>query len=261
MEKNLKAAIEQLQATAAALTPELLDAICRNAEQSRTRFEKALIRFNEAREARQRRARSGAAQSSLRLQELDKRKADLTDAIGNAYSEQQIEKAHELEAELEELAREEYGVKEAATHVQAVKVRGDLGLFAELKDAYDKKRAEEAAVNEDLEQLRKELRTLEGLISSYSLRAKDLTRAYTLADNPADEQMVEAAESIIGPLDLSGGMEGFGEGAAAEKRAKIAVVCRSSQNKEPAGKLKNTPAFRKWIELLKQLPKGGAKHE
>ena len=258
MEKNLKAAIEQLQATTAALTPELLDAICRNAEQSRARFETALIRFNEDREDRQSGARSGAAQRSLRLQEIDKRKADLTDAIGDAYSEQQIEKAHELEAELEELAREEYGVKEAAKHVQAVKVRGDLGLFAELKDAYDKKTAEEAAVYEGLEQLRHELRKLEILLGNYALKARDLSSAYSSLNGPAEEQMVEAAESILGPLDLSEGMEGFDN---RERDAKIAIVCKSSQSKDPAGKLKNTPAFRKWIELLKQLPKGGAKHE
>lgn len=258
MEKALKAAIKQLQATTAALTPDLLDEICRNAEQSRARFETALIHFTDDREDRQSGTRSGAAQRAHRLQEIDKRKADLTDAIGDAYSEQQIEKARELEAELEELAREEYGVKEAAKHVQAVKVRGDLGLFAELKAAYDQKKAEEAAAYEGLEQLRYELRKLEILIGNYALKAKNFSSAYSPRNGPAEEQMVKAAESIIGTLDLSGGLEGFD---GREGYAKIAIVCNSSQTKDPAGKLKNTPAFLKWLELLKQLPKGSAKHE
>ena len=258
MEKNLKATIEQLQATTAALTPELLDAICRNAAQSRARFETALIRFNEDREDRQSGARSGAAQRSLRLQEIDKRKADLTDAIGDAYSEQQLEKAHELEAELEELAREEYGVKEAAKHVRAIKVRGDLGLFADLRVAYENKKAEEEAAYLALLDLSSELKKLGEIVSSYEKKAAAGSRAYSVVKGPAEDDMVEAAESILGPLDLSGGLEGFDK---REHDAKIAIVCNSSLSKDPAGKLKSTPAFKKWIDLLKTIQKGETRHE
>ena len=258
MEKNLKTAIEKLQAAAAVLTPELLDAIGKGARESRVQYEEALLRFTDDREDRQSGARSGAAMRARRLQEIEKQKADLTDAIGDAYSEQQIEKAHALEGELEDLAREEYGVKEAAKHVGTVKVRGDLGLFADLKAAYDRKTAEEQAALQILEQLRSELRKLEVLVRNYKEKAADLSKAYNSLNGPAEDQMVEAAESILGPLDLTGGLEGFD---GREHAAKIAIVCRSSQSKDPVGKLKNAPAFKKWIELLKKLPKGGVSHE
>lgn len=258
MDKNLKTAIEKLKAAAAVLTPELLDAIGKEAMERRAEYEEALHRFTEDREDRQSGARSGAVQRDRHLQEISKRKADLTDAIGDAYSEKQVDIAHELEAELEELAREEYGVKEAAKHVQSVKVRGDLGLFAELKAAYDRKTATEAETFQSFEQLRSELRKLEILVGTFTGKAADLSKAYDSVNGPAEDQMVEAAESILGPLDLTGGLEGF---TGREQAAKVAIVCRSSQQKEPVGKLKNTPAFRKWIELLKKLPKGGAVHE
>lgn len=258
MDKNLKTALEKLKAAADVLTPELLDAIGKEARESRAQYEEALLRFTEDREDRQSGARSGAAMRARRLQEIEKKKADLTDAIGDAYSEKQVDKAHELEAELEELAREEYGVNEAAKHVQTVKVRGDLGLFADLKAAYDRKTAAEAETFQILEQLRSELRKLEVLVGTFTGKAANLSKAYNSVNGPAEDQMVEAAESILGPLNLTGGLDGF---TGREHAAKIAIVCRSSQQKDPAGKLKNTPAFRKWIELLKKLPKGGAAHE
>lgn len=254
MKKSTEAAIKKLQAAAAALSPGLLDAICREADESTARFEVARENYVGDYEERQNGVESGISNRSNRLLLIEERKASLTDKIGTAYSTQQIEEAHKLEEELERLSVEEYGVREALNHVNTVKVQGDLSLFSKLYVSYQKKRVADSEAAQDLEMLRAELRKLFSILDSYENNIRIRAKQYSGVAGTPESQMVEAAERIIGPLDLSGGMEGFNN---RENAAKIAIICHSSKSKAPSGKLKDSPAFLKWISLLEKIENQG----
>jgi len=245
--------IKSLQAASEGLTPDVLNAFCKDAEESAQKFREAKRLFFEDLHARQSGVCKSTGAHEERLAEIRARKEQLTEDLADAYTYGETDRAHQIEKDLEDLAREEYGVAEASKHVQTVKVRGDLDLFADMLSAYREYKEYINSMHKSLSTLINQLQTVAERLGQYSDKM-DLERDKygRYAENNAAEGIIEAAESIIGKIELGENRTGFTDGHG-EMRAKTIIINGMTPRTPGYEVLSKSPGYAKWCKLLAKL--------
>lgn len=245
--------IKSLQAASEGLTPDILIAFCKDAEKSAQKFREAKRLFFEDLNTRQRGIDKSTGTQEERLAEIRARKEQLTEDLADAYTYEEIDRAHQIEKDLEDLAREEYGVAEASKHVQKVKVRGNLELFANMLSAYREYMGHIGLVYKSLSAMINQLQTVAERLGQYSDKMDLERKRYgRYAENDAAEGIIEAAESIIGKIELGENRTGFTD-AHGDTRAKTIIINGMTPRSPGYEILSKSPGYAKWCELLAKL--------
>ncbi|MEL4106843.1 hypothetical protein AAFA46_08425 [Oscillospiraceae bacterium WX1] len=227
-----------LKNAAAGFTEDLLTRICEPATTGAKDFATARERFERDLALRRNGIGQSVGSTDARRQEIQRRKTELTDQIGVAYSGADVSTAQKIEAELEDLSREEYGLQSRIGLMKDVKVRGDRDLFEDMLATYTTRlRTSDEAVAA-LEELARIAEDQEKLLHDFAQLARERVHGFsTVPGSPADNTMVAAAEAMVGNLDMTG------NNAGGPERAKIRLVRGHS-----AG-IDNTPGFKIWTSF------------
>lgn len=245
--------IKSLQAASEGLTPDVLNAFCKDAEESARKFREAKRLFFEDLYARQSGISKSTGAHEERLAEIRARKEQLTEDLADAYTYGETDRAHQIEKDLEDLAREEYGVAEASKHVQTVKVRGDLDLFADLLSAYREYKEYIDSMYKSLSTLINQLQTVAEHLERYGEEVRGRRSAYNnYTYNGTTDTVVEAAESIIGKIELGEDRTGFTD-AHGDTRAKTIIIDGMTPSSPGYEVLSKSPGYAKWCKLLAKL--------